>query len=69
MTQERTARAALDTKDNKDLTKLLHGMWYQHHDIIIYFFVLYKPMCENFKLVAMEANKNQNILCYHFQLF
>ena len=54
MTQEQTPRAALDTKDNKDLTV----PWYRHHDNIIYFLVLHKPIiCENFNLVAMEADK------------
>ena len=56
MTQERTPRAALDTKDNKDLTV----PW--HHDNIIYFLVLHKPfMCENFN-IAIEADKNQKFL-------
>ena len=66
MTQERTPRAALDTKDNKNLTV----PWYRHHDIIIYFLVLHKPIiCENFNLVAMEADKKQKFPCFHFQPF
>ena len=54
MTQERISRAALDTKDNKDLT----APWYRYHDNIISFLVLHTPIiCENFNLVATEANK------------
>ena len=66
MTQERTSREALDTKDNKDLT----APWYRHHDNIIYFLILHTPIiCENFNFVAMEANKKQKFLSFHFQPF
>ena len=57
MTQERTPRAALDTKDNKDLTV----PQYHHQENIIYFLVLHKPfMCENFNLQAKKLRRSRN---------